>query len=237
MLCSRDDFGIFENFEITKDSFAKEQKITIELQRMRSQLRGSFEKILDSSNNLKSKSIHAYFENYDPINVKCVNRACIYLELKKLFFHQTYINLHVLFGHRNKQFHDFLDEIGYNYTAKLQNIIDGALKGLIILQETYNLDIHDFVKGLAANENSISREIDSLRPDDLANMSSVALNVFQWYDNSLIYLKAALDVFYNISKSEQKPILPKKNLEKTLITMKNTYPIAHNEMLYRCDWS
>ena len=114
------------------------------------------------------------------------------------------------------------------YKHSTLEIINGALKGLIMLQETYEQDIKDFSQGHLYLKNVIyrtSREIDSLQPDDLAAMSSLAFNHYNWYDNSLIYLKESLSAYSSLS-----PTQPRDDLDIYLLAMKNYYSSYHNEL-------
>ena len=74
-------------------------------------------------------------------------------------------------------------------------IIKGARKGMIVLQETYNQNISNFSKGnlnIKLNVQHRPRAADSLELDDLTAISVLTFTMFKWYDNSLLYLKEAI---------------------------------------------
>ena len=76
-----------------------------------------------------------------------------------------------------------------------------ALHGLIMLQETYELDMPEYSKGQIRYKNQITksdRNMDSLNTEDLVTLSTIALNDFNWADNAITYLKAAIDTFNSI---------------------------------------
>ena len=101
-----------------------------------------------------------------------------------------------------------------------------------MLHETYNLDIDEFAKGSLNTKpvDAARRSIDCLQPDDLASMSTMAINTFSWYDNGITYLKEALKVFNQLSIKKRSELLP-NGFETEMISMKKSYSTAHNEML------
>ena len=122
----------------------------------------------------------------------------------------------------------------FNYNVSDSMILHGAQKGLIMLHETYDLDIQDFAKGHLHEKTGIedgSRRPDSLQPDDLASMSSIAFNTYKWYDNSLKYLKEAMDLLSNISKEKNQNIWA--DFENTLLIIKKHYSTYHNELFQK----
>ena len=144
-------------------------------------------------------------------------------------FHSLYIKV--------KDNFNFLFDFEKVYQRSTQEIMDGSLKGLVMLQETYEQDIKDFSKGHLHLKNKItiertSRNIDSLQPDDLAAMSTLAFDDYKWYDNSLTYLRAALESYYSLSY-EQRREMPTEDFEKTLLWMKKHYTSYHNQLLQK----
>ena len=118
------------------------------------------------------------------------------------------------------------------YKRSAPEILHDALKGLVMLQETYAQDINDFSKGHLHLKSIIerkSRKTDSLHPVDLAAMSSIAFNYYNWYDNSLTYLKESLDSYYS-SSSKLCSVLQTDALQIHLLMMKKYYSSYHNKM-------
>ena len=116
------------------------------------------------------------------------------------------------------------------------DIIKGGLRGLIMLQETFEQDIQWFSKGhlrLKSNIDLSSRNVDSLKPDDLAVMSTLAFDFYKWYDNSLRYLKDALQSFYSIPYEKKITGRVIGGLEKYLLEMKLHYSAYHNQLWRR----
>lgn len=100
------------------------------------------------------------------------------------------------------------------------------------MQDICDLDIKEFVKGhlnLKGEIENNSRCEDSLHPDDLASMSTLAFNTYIWYHNSLKCLKESTDLFNRISKEKRSVFL--SELKNTLLWLKNFYSSYRNEML------
>ena len=101
-----------------------------------------------------------------------------------------------------------------------------------MLQETYEQDIEDFSKGHLHLKNTIertSRKTDSLQPDDLAAMSSLAFKQYNWYDNSLTYLEKSLKSYYYLSPKQRSDMLI-NDLDLYLLAMKKHYLSYHNKL-------
>ena len=81
--------------------------------------------------------------------------------------------------------------------------LNGALKGMLILQETYQLDPKDFLKGQIIYKNQIFKSRYSMTVQDLEKLTKLAFK-YEWFDNSITFLKA-------INSTENKDILQLKN--------------------------
>ena len=230
VLSSRYDYGLFENFEIIKDAFVQEKTVTLRLEKIRMQLH----------NGMKEMSHYNFLHWHNCGNARgqyfdTTNNSIQWpsFKLKRTFCNPMSKKQQFSHIHNNRRHNGYLDPPNYNYSMSAQEIMEGAQKGLIMLQETYDLNIREFAKGTIRKEvASTSRKIDSLYPDDLASMSTIALNMFRWYDNSLQYLKASLEGFHNLSETQKKEFLP-TNFKEKLLMMRSSYSVAHNEMLYK----
>ena len=238
IVCSRYDYLLFENFELMKQSFLKEQELVKNLNIFRHTLYQQND-ALNANNNYAS-----CLETYAYLSMKRLQKSDhgINFRLKNVSRFNMSIQYKTIVSMDNRylKYRDLKQDYGdmYNYEKSHQlssrDIIDAALKGIIMLQETYNQDIKDYSAGHLRFKSVIersSREIDSLQPDDLANMSTIAFNDYNWYDNALYYLKAAIDVFYSLSKEKRKE-LP-EGLEKSMLMMKKKYPLYHNDMFFK----
>ena len=143
VMCSRYDYELFENFEITKASFIKEQNIVRKLQKIRQNLlqkRDAISFHLDGLSTFPAEENCVQFENRNSLEnwterkfKKLVNRISL----------QDKISSFVIdYGTEN-----VIDYFNYNYNISGQSVIDGAQKGIIMLHETYDLDIKEFAKG------------------------------------------------------------------------------------------
>ena len=235
-------YYLFENFEMTKDCFIKEQGINKALQINRQNLHHKIDTLnqriyIDQqpSSTIGSNTQKRYTQNFHD-KLKFTWRL-IYnrYQFRKL---SVWSNFHSLY-HKVKDNFNFFFDFQKVYQRSTQEIMDGALKGLVMLQETYEQDIKDFSKGHLhiKHKNTIertSRNIDSLQPDDLAAMSTLAFEYYKWYDNSLTYLKEALKSYYSLSH-EQRREMPTEDFEKSLLTMKKHYTSYHNQLLQKKD--
>ena len=235
VVCSRYDYLLFENFELMKQSFLKEQELVKNLKILRSDLYQQMDALNSNINNASS------LETYADLSMKRLQKS-----EHRIDFHLKNISrciqheIIVLMDTRYLNYRDLKQDYSdmYNYTKSYQlgsgDIIDAALKGVIMLQETYDQEIKEYSAGHLRFKSSIernSRKIDSLQPDDLASMSTIAFNDFNWYDSGLYYLKAAIDMFYSLSNEKRKE-LP-EGLEKSMLMMKKQYPLYHNDMFYK----
>ena len=119
------------------------------------------------------------------------------------------------------------------YNVTVEKIIDSALKGLIMVQETYNQDIEQFYKGHLTLKNGNDRNYrraDSLQVDDLASMATIAFQFYKYYDNALIYLKKAIDIRSSSSKEYK---MFTNNLGERLFLMKKQYTAFHNGLFLK----
>lgn len=223
VICSIYDYGLFENFEITKASFIKEQKIVKELEQIRAYL---YQRRYDLS--LSEEQ----FKN-NPVKEKLVN-----FQIKDLFENKYFKNKR----DSSLDVHNELinvqrppDGFNFHYNVSLERIVDGASRGIMMIHDTYDLDTKQFSNGYLSLRNGIetnSRKIDSLQPDDLASISTTAFNL-HWYDTSLKYLKEAIDSFNQLSKEQRRDLQLPDNFESTLLQMRKSYAKYHNAMLMK----
>ena len=236
------EYYLFENFEMTKDCFIKEQGINKALQINRQNLYHKMEALSHSiyisqepSSAIGSNTQKLHAQNFHD-KLKFTFRLMFNkYQFRKLSIWSNFYSLYL----KVKDKFNFLFDFEKVYQRSTQEIMDGSLKGLVMLQETYEQNIRDFSKGHLhlKNKNTIertSRNIDSLQPDDLAAMSTLAFDDYKWYDNSLTYLRAALESYYSLSY-EQRREMPTEDFEKTLLWMKKHYTSYHNQLLQKKD--
>ena len=234
------EYYLFENFEMTKDCFIKEQGINEALQINRQNLYHKMEALSQriyinqepsSAIGSNTQKLHAQnFHDKLKFTLRLMYNRYQFRKLSVwIIFYLSYLKV--------KDNFNFLFDFEKVYKRSTLEIMDGALKGLVMLQETYEQDIKDFSKGHLHLKNKdiiehISRKIDSLQPDDLAAMSTIAFDEYKWYDNSLTYLKQALESYYSLSYDQRKE-MPTENFEKSLLWMKKHYTSYHNQLLQK----
>ena len=228
---------LFENFEMTKQCFINEQKIISVLQLIRKTLHYKLNELNHCKNN-KAPSITGSkkHKTYEPGFRNGMHVTMNYMStnhnIPKEFLSEDF----------QTEQNEFDDK--YNYLLDFENIykrhridiIKGGWRGLIMLQETFEQDIDWFSKGHLHLKNNIdlsSRKVDSLKSDDLAGMSTLAFDFYKWYDNSLKYLKEALESFYSISYKKKTPGGVIGGLEKHMLEMKVHYSSYHNQLWRR----
>ena len=235
IVCSRYEYLLFENFELMKQSFLKEQELVKNLNILRLQVYHQMDALNHNIYNAPC------LENSSDSSMKSVRKSehGSDFHLKVIFRRIQYENI-VSVGTRYLTYRDLKQDYSdmYNYEKLHQlssgDIIDAALKGMIMLQETYDQEIKEYSAGHLRFKSGIernSRRIDSLQPDDLASMSALAFTYFNWYDNGLNYLKTALDMFYSFSNKKRKEF--PEDLEKSMLIMKKQYPSYHNIVYYK----
>ena len=230
--CSRYDFLLFENFEYTRMLFIGEQETIKELQLNRRYLYQKMDYLNDRIYNNPvtphrlgtelSKTQLAMLDNSLGFQLKmvsdCLNSSRLstfVISNQKYNDFKTWYNYDFSFGHLAGTF--------------VSTIMESAIKGLVMLQETYDQDITNFSRGhlhLKSGVDRNTRRMDSLQVDDLASMSTMAFNHYKWYDTGIRYLKTAIGLFESLSIEERKE-LP-SNLEESLLLMKKQYPAYHN---------
>ena len=233
-------YYIFENFEMTRDCFVKEQgmnkALQINLQNLYHKMDELTNRIYtkqEPSSSIGSNTNKIYAQNFHKNLIFTFKLIYNNSNLRKrsvwIYFHSLYHNV--------KDNFNFLFDFDKAFKRSTIEIIDGALKGLVMLQETYEQNIKDFSRGHLHLKNFVertSRKKDSLQPDDLVGMSTLAFEHYKWYDNSLKYLKEALERYYSLSHEKRRELLS-EDFEKTLLVKKKYYTSYHNQLLHKKD--
>ena len=225
---------LFENFEMTKESFKKEQKVFTALRVNRNNLHYKLDELnLWTSKKLPSIVGRNLQKTHEQPLENCLHISINYMISTYYFRKKLLLNDFQPGHHKVGDKYNFVFDFEKMYRRNMIDIMKGGLRGLVMLQETYEQDIQLFSKGHLRLKNHIdtsSRFIDSLRPDDLAAMSVLAFDFYKWYDNSLKYLKEALRSFYLSSYAEKNNGGAKDGLEEYLLAMKIHYSSYHNHL-------
>ena len=191
VMCTKYDFDIFENFEITRDSFLKEQKTVENLKELKGIFHNTiitFHQLIDQFPGVKQSKLR-------PMHNKGMCNVSLSIYKKPRFWKNA---SQILYYTRMTGEEAIKEVYNFNYSSDEKSIIIGARKGIVVLQETYDININNLVDGSFLKENSTlaTRKIDSLKLDDLVSLSIIAAYIYQWLDNSLVYLKEARNVKY-----------------------------------------
>ena len=235
------DFLLFENFELTRKSFVEEQSVFEHMAKARNIFH---DKVINLNYNNKTSVLEPMVK----MEPKTSNKNRI---MKQEIIHGLIHRENS--GYTKYRIREFLYKryrpmkMKYNFTYSYEtvyqeiekiDIVKSALSGVILLRETFEQNITDFSKGdlcIKNNMFSSSRGIDSLTFEDLAAMSKIAFNQFNYYDSAIEYLKAATSMFYNEIGKRSSSI--STIIEEILLSMKKNYPSYHNEMLSKMDIS
>ena len=245
-MCSNYDYLLFENFELTKQTFVEEQNIFQKVRSIRNILNFKVG-TLDIKSTYVCTTLHDFKCKYE--QSRSYDKFSIIRTFNKLKPNEKSI-INSSPDTRNLEsahlwHRDVRNNSNYNFGfEKVYRSISGtkiliaALKGLIMLQDTYGEDIKYFSKGdlsLKSTGVSLPRTVDALRAEDLISMSGVSFNDLQWYDASIRYLKEAIDVFISTTRVPYRSILTENLIHECLYLMKALYPVHHNEMLNKRD--
>ena len=168
-------FLVFENFEATMKLFISEHKLVRKLKKTREHTLTIEKNIL---NNILTPV--ATTSQYYTIG----------LRKRVVQYRRQYLLLLLSKTTKNKFF-----DLEYNFNNTRKEVMEGALKGILTLQETYDQNITAFSSGTVewiGYKTSGSRITDKLVADDLASMSILAFTLFEWYDASVIYIHEAI---------------------------------------------
>ena len=232
--CYEIDFLLFENHELTKASFIEEQEIYKNLRKISQHLdtqKHNFHRELvcrEDSEPVQNSVSH----DSKSFKIKVMERFRNSLHPDSYPFPNT--NENYITSKLENNF-TFSYEDVYQTVGKT-SILKAALKGVIMLQETYVPNIENFASGnlsLKSVELSSSRRIDSLNHLDLAMLSKIAFNELNWFDSAIKLLKVAIDMFYNIRDSVTANY--GNIVDDLLSSMRSKYSLYHNEMALKVD--
>ena len=232
-ICSKFDYLLFENFELTKQTFLEEQIVLKNIKNIGNVLRTIYSD-LDLKVNRTSEPMYNLVSQYEQSILR--DKSTFIQQMTELSK-----RLHEIRTSYKEYFQTYLFgfEKVYGDITRI-DILIAAQKGMIMLQDTYNLDLKLFSKGnlnLKNNQLVKSRSVDSLQVEDLISMSGVAFNEFQWYDASIRYLKQATDNFFSTSRNAYQSSLFKEFLQECLALMTKWYPSYHNDMITKTNTS
>lgn len=243
VLCFNSEFLLFENFELTRKSFIEEQSVFRHMADTRKKLNDTVNHLSDNSDTVTNE-----FQSTIKMGQNSSNKHRI---IKQAFI-QGLIQNKSTKSMRTRIWEDFYAQYRivkkkYNFTYSYEKVYKGsekleivksALRGVLMLRETFEQNITDFSKGHLCLKNIMynsSRRIDSLKLEDIAAMSKIAFNQFNYYDSAIEYLKAAINIFYNEIGKRSDYVY--RTLDELLSFMKKNYPSFHNEMLSKMDIS
>ena len=121
--------------------------------------------------------------------------------------------------------------VDIKYQILAEELLGGALRGVIILHETYGLNLERFIQGELLDNNALtrSRKTDSLKKDDLALMAVEAFKM-NWYDSSIKYINSSTSSHHHLSEQNQDYYnFPK--FKEISLEIRRHYAKHHNNLL------
>jgi prolyl 4-hydroxylase len=222
----------FEHHELSKETFLKEQKSVELLKRLRETLasrRKSIKKFVDK---VKGKNDRDRVSNScDTITAfNVIKRSSVNVPFLRSQFKEDLAAIPAIRLSVNQSIEDFPDNEDYN----------GALKGLVMLQDTYDLDLDAATEGNVAYYSSqfLYKEFqgkEKLQVEDLYDLANKATSQLL-FDTGIVFLQAAFNLAEKIKPT--KSLMKKmKTLRKNLVHLNNKHLMKWQKMLgdnYKC---
>ena len=241
IICGVYDYKVFESSEQTKDIFVKEQQLLKEFEK----LEKLYQYHIDLVNTtmiemIKAKvKLHKKATNVSSEVVKNPIAALRTIERTYKWKHKLFIEPKLK---RNSSFANFMDDLIQTQQNMekllpfLKDLYDdafiGTVRGIMMIQETYDLNLTEFATGKIFLDQEVSKKFSSasdyLDPTDLANIANIAFKM-KWYDTALKYLRESVISY------EQLPLEAKNDVPpwfiNTLHEMKKNFTKVHNKSL------
>ena len=220
------DFLRFEHNELCKETFLKEQKLVAMLKMLRNMLNNRRQLIKSLATGTYDRS--AYLDSGTPEDsitaFSLLKRSkVILLTVKSVLAHAS-VDLSSMKTSVNETITDFPTEQDYN----------GALKGLVMLHTTYQLNLDAAAEGRVTftTSRNLYREFqgtEKLQIDDFYQLSNKATSQFL-FDAGIEFLRAA---FIQAEKKKLAATLTKKmkTLRKNLVHLNNKHLLKWQKML------
>ena len=122
--------------------------------------------------------------------------------------------------------------VDIKYPILADELLGGALRGVIILHETYGLNLERFIQGELLDNNALStsRKTDSLKKDDLALMAVEAFKM-DWYDSSIKYINSSTSSYHQHLSDKNRSNYNFPKLEEISLEIRRHYAKHHNNLL------
>ena len=122
--------------------------------------------------------------------------------------------------------------VDIKYPLSPAELLGGALRGVIILHETYDLNLERFIQGelLDNNDLSKSRKTDSLKKDDLALMAVEAFKM-DWYDSSIKYINSSTSSYHQYLSEQNQDHYDFPKLKEISLEIRRHYAKHHNNLV------
>ena len=218
--CIRYEYSIFENPELTNNIFLNELKIAEALYQVFTDLSDQINILLRY---IKQPLKHRYVHKVAGVLAGNVNQHGFKYNQFNLLQTNDY------FAAKKKSF----PNLNVTQIHSELDILKGAAKGVLMLQETYQINVELFANNLfhSVNEdNSCALCLNHGKLDghDLAYISNVAFHQ-NWYDSAIVFLKRALTLV-NTNVANDK-IKYSNHFLQSIADMASMYATTNNHFL------
>ena len=219
------DFAVFENFEETRKIFNSEMKIALFLD--------TFSKNGAYALRYLDQAMQAYKNSY-------ILSSRHHIRLFGIRSGYDHVNLYMKSnlgrGHmvKDKMRHlrNNITALDIKYTLPIDELLRGAVRGVIILHEAYHLNLERFKRGELLDDTAIlkSRRADSLKGDDLALMAVEAFRM-DCYDSSLKYINLSTISYHDHLSEYNQDHYGFTQFEQVVLGIRRDYVKYHNHMI------
>ena len=219
------DFAVFENFEETRNIFISEMKIV------------SFLDTISQIMSYRMRILNQIIKTDKTAWIFTSRRLFGLLSIRsRIHDVSRYIKSHLgkrrIERHKIRHFKNNIMSLDIKYPLSEDELLGGALRGVIILHETYGLNLEGFIRGELLDDYALSksRKIDSLKKDDLALMAVEAFKM-DWYDSSIKYINSSTSSYYQHLSEKNQSHYSFPKFEETSLEIRRHYAKYHNNLL------
>ena len=218
------DFAVFENFEETRKIFISEMKIVSFLDKINKMLLYKMRTLDQIIKTDKSSWIFSSRNLFWLLSI----RSRFYDVIPYI---KTHLGRWRIERRKIRRLKNNIMAVDIKYPLLADELLGGALRGVIILHETYGLNLERFIQGELLDNNALtkSRETDSLKKDDLALMAVEAFKM-DWYDSSIKYINSSTSSYHQHLSDENRSNDNFSKLDEISLEIRRQYTKHHNKL-------
>ena len=224
-ICGKYDFAVFENFEETRKIFSSEMKIVLFLGTINTDLAYRMG-YLDQM--IKAEKTSYIFSSSHLFRLFIIGSRYYDVGL----YIQSRLGREIIKRHKMRHSRNAIMALDIKYPLPADELLSGALRGVMILHETYHLNLERFGRGELLDHATIlkSRKSDSLKADDLAFMAVEAFKM-DCYDSSIKYINSSTNSYDRPVFGQKQVYYGSTQFEKMTLRIRRYYAKHHNNLL------